>query len=280
MSIRPGDTLLAHKAINLADDLSGTERRVAGAIVDHFNRKTSQCDPAVSSMAALLGLSERTIIRATQSLNEKGYVRKTRHGGKFHRNSYEPIWARFEACEARWNTTRRQRRLHGSPTPVAPLQRQNCQSGDDIAVTQTCSNKSILETFPVVDASGPQPRKALQVRSKRTGEEDERTTPQSVASERFHVKSGSSRVAARDAAERRWNESLTRQLAAAPDVFAGIIDAIDVDLQSAATDAELRRPGSGLADLLHELDRRSRQAGGTRPTPLDQPAELPEREAD
>jgi hypothetical protein len=70
------------------------------------------------------------------------------------------------------------------------------------------------------------------------------------------VKSTRSQVAALDAAERRWNESLTKQFAAAPDIFVSLIDAIDPELQSAATDAELRKPGSGISFLLMELDRR------------------------
>ena len=72
----------------------------------------------------------------------------------------------------------------------------------------------------------------------------------------IHVKPTSSRDAAYDAAEKRWNDSLTRQFRAAPDVFAGLIDSIDPDLDRATTEIELRKPGSGLPYLLGELDRR------------------------
>ena len=44
MRAGPSNTFIAFKAISLADDLSGTEKRVAAAIIDHFNRKTAQCD--------------------------------------------------------------------------------------------------------------------------------------------------------------------------------------------------------------------------------------------
>ena len=47
MGMGPSDSLLAHKAINLSDDLSGSEKRVAAAIIDHYNRKTGQCDPGL-----------------------------------------------------------------------------------------------------------------------------------------------------------------------------------------------------------------------------------------
>ena len=47
-----------------------------------------------------------------------------------------------------------------------------------------------------------------------------------------------------------------KQLKAAPDIFAGVIDAIDQELHHATTALELRKPGSGLPFLLSELDRR------------------------
>src|SRR5216684_2277831 len=64
MQTGPSDTFVAHKAISLAEDLTGTEKRVAATIIDHFNRKTGRCDPALGSIARLLGLGRRTIIRA------------------------------------------------------------------------------------------------------------------------------------------------------------------------------------------------------------------------
>jgi DNA-binding MurR/RpiR family transcriptional regulator len=64
MQTGPSDTFVAHKAISLAEDLTGTEKRVAATIIDHFNRKTGRCDPALGSIARLLGVSRRTVIRA------------------------------------------------------------------------------------------------------------------------------------------------------------------------------------------------------------------------
>jgi hypothetical protein len=53
-------------------------------------------------------------------------------------------------------------------------------------------------------------------------------------------------------------------------VFFGLIDAIDLELQSAATDAELRKPGSGVTFLLMELDRRVPLAVDNRNSPSDE----------
>ena len=100
------DPLMALKMLLLCEDLSGSEKRVAGVIIDHYNRKTGQCDPGMGTIARLVGVSRRTVIRAAGVLANKGYIRKLRHGGKFHRNQYEPNWAHFRAMEAQWNARR------------------------------------------------------------------------------------------------------------------------------------------------------------------------------
>jgi len=87
MRTGPSDTLIAHKAINLSEELSGTEKRVAATIIDHFNRKTGQCDPALGSIAKLLGVSRRTVIRAIPAglvaLSGKGdELERATNGGK------------------------------------------------------------------------------------------------------------------------------------------------------------------------------------------------------
>jgi hypothetical protein len=100
--------------------------------------------------------------------------------------------------------------------------------------------------------------------SKRTGEVTRSGYAKSVVDERFHVKTANSRDAARDAAERRWNELLMKQFQAAPDVFGSLLVAIDVELSRATTDTELQKRGSGIHFLLRELDRRSPVGAGKR----------------
>jgi DNA-binding MarR family transcriptional regulator len=94
------DMLIAFKAISLTPDLSVTERRVASAIIDHFNKRTTQCDPSIDTLAALLGIDRRTVIRSVNRLVSLKYFRRIRHGGNFHRNFYEPNWKRFREVEA------------------------------------------------------------------------------------------------------------------------------------------------------------------------------------
>ncbi|MBR1285369.1 helix-turn-helix domain-containing protein [Bradyrhizobium sp. AUGA SZCCT0177] len=255
MQTGPSDTFVAHKAISLARDLTGTEKRVAATIIDHYNRKTGRCDPALSSIARLLGLSRRTIIRAVGSLALKGYIRKVRHGGYFHRNSYEPVWSRFRSDAAKW-TEQRATARHRAAADVSLSGRQTWRLGSDADVTQTCTNNSFEQTLAANSSRAPTPASSSPATPEGLGNEGNKTAVYAIAQQRFHMKSSRSHVAARDAAERRWNDSLTRQFSAAPDVFVSLIDAIDSELQGAATDVELRRPGSGIAFLLSELDRR------------------------
>ncbi len=137
------ELLIAFKAIGLVDDLHATERRVCAALLDHYNRKTGQCDPSLGTIATLLNLDRRTIIRSIQSVVRKGYFFKDRHGGKFHRNSYEPNWNKFQAVESAWCLSR-QRRAEQKLSPSRCVSRHR---DGDAGVTQTCSSNLTFETF-------------------------------------------------------------------------------------------------------------------------------------
>lgn len=84
------DILFAHKALTLMSGLTDATKRVAGAIIDHFNKKTGQCDPGIDRLSTMLGINRATVIRATETLDELGLIQKASHGGKSHRASYRP----------------------------------------------------------------------------------------------------------------------------------------------------------------------------------------------
>jgi hypothetical protein len=88
--------------INLMPGLRQSDRRLAVALIEHFNRKTGRCDPGIDRLANLLGYCERTVIRATQKPEKAGLFRKVRHGGYSNRNKYEPNWSRFAELETAW----------------------------------------------------------------------------------------------------------------------------------------------------------------------------------
>jgi hypothetical protein len=254
----PLDTTIAHKVINLMPELSGTEKRIAAAIIDHFNRKTGQCDPGFKRIAWLLGISRRTVIRAISQIERTGILLKVRHGGHLQRNSYTPVWARFREFEAAWNArfnTNRARRSHAKMSPgqcqVSPL------PGDE-TVTQTLLTNHMNETCPSGSASAK-----LRPPSTLVGCKGQAKKEGSKTAQDYFAPSGpggqSPIEAALSAAERRWSSALHDQYSVTPAVYGEIIGAIDPVMQAAATEAEMRRPGAGILYILNQLQARKTQ---------------------
>ena len=103
MPVKPLDTLLAIKIINVMPGLRLSDCRVGALLIEHYNRESGRCDPGIERMSALLGLSTRTVMRAIKRLEAAGLFKKVRHGGYSHRNSYVPNWSRFAGLLDAWN---------------------------------------------------------------------------------------------------------------------------------------------------------------------------------
>jgi predicted transcriptional regulator len=233
MSLRPLDTTIAHKAINLTWDLSGTDKRVAGAIIDSFNRKTGQCDPSLGRIAGLLGISRRTVIRAVQRLEKLRLIRKRRHGGHSHRNSYEPNWVLFRELDAQWSV--RFRTKSGWSTNVATSECQSCRYTGDADGTQTCLINQPKETrSDAASSAKEQPSEPMGRKGQPIKEEH--------SDEPRQARSGSPK-----------NGELLERYSETPNVYAAIIDAITPELQRDATEAEMHKRGAGIALVLEQL---------------------------
>jgi hypothetical protein len=234
MQVQPGDILIALKAINLAPELKNNDRAVAAALLDHYNRKTGQCDPGLKRLALLVRICERTVMRSMDRIEAARLFRRIRHGGHLNRNSYEPNWRRFREIEAVWNARMKSR--PASATKLSPATCQPCHPDDDNAVTQTCRSNLSKETC----------QRGL---PKKKGDKDvefELKLPHSIAPT---LRSD----AARTEAERRWTTDLHRQFSPLPLTYGDIIAAIHPEMQAAATDAELRHRGAGLAYIVLKL---------------------------
>ena len=231
MPVRQLDTLLALKVVSLVEGLNSNSKRVAATLIEHYNRRTTRCDPGLESIGRLLGISSRTVIRAIHKVVDAGLFTKVRHGGLGNRNRYEPNWEKFEQLEAAWND----RRKSNSRSKLSPAQRQHCQLDGDRSVTQTCKNQNIpYETCP----KGP----------------SEKTNSKKFIQHHLTATAGKrSADAARDEAERRWTLDVQRRFISLPVTYAEVIDAIDETLRLAATEAELARRGAGLLTVLDRL---------------------------
>jgi predicted transcriptional regulator len=246
--VRPLDLLLAFKAIALTPLLLDSDKRVACVILDHYNRKTGQCDPSLGTIAKLLDVDRRTVIRAVTRLHKFGFVLRNVHGGKFHRNSYTPIWEKFRQIEALWKARREQQRKNSAQSDMSPWQGPAGHLGGVLPVTRTCLNNS----SQVISDIGSSPQTSA-TRDSSKGPPEKRG---GACDSDDQYTSGRRGVAARDAAERRWNLALVGRFP--PGIYITIVDDIDAGLMANATDAELDAAGAGLAVVVRELTLRGR----------------------
>jgi hypothetical protein len=252
---RKGDITVAFKAIAIGN-LPDRHKRVAAAVLDHYNRQTGRCDPSMESLSLVLQVSRRTVIRAMDRLERDHYFERDRHAGNFHCNQYYPVWERFREIDADWV---RRRDMHRSRFDRTKLSHAPCQSSHldgDTDVTQTYPNNHSYETFSgghPSEGNGRTQKKSSEVALSTMGSISK--CAQSPAS-LLHVKQTKPSNAARDVAERRWNTDLNGRYADQPKLYARIIDAIEPSLSQAATDAEIRFRGAGIEHILAELRRR------------------------
>jgi hypothetical protein len=249
------DMLFAFKALALTEDLTATQKRVAVTIVDSFNRKTAQCDPSLNRIAYLLSVSRRTVIRAVSALERRQLLVKTRHGGKSHRNAYEPNWPAFREIERRWVALKATRHWQAVPEEVSPLMvTAGCQSAGDTDGTQTNPINSSHLTLPASAGKSRTPTGTGSVDRKWHSGKEFRTRGSSPR--RSMPELEASLAAARVSAEKKWNAQLHVRLVGDQDRYAAAINALDLELQSAATDAELQQGGAGITYVIEELGRR------------------------
>jgi AraC-like DNA-binding protein len=236
------DITIAFKMINLMPELSGADKRVAAAIIDHFNHKTAQCDPGLERLARLLGLSRRTVIRSVSRIEETGILRKVRHGGHLLRNSYEPVWRRFRELEAAWQIIFKTKKNQFVRPDMSPEQ---CPP------IHLSGGQSVTQTFPT-NQSNKLVAQSADRNAGVTGA-DAHWQPgahKGVRPVRITTRSQQAMMAA---AERRWNEALHNHFSPSPEIYAQVIGAIDEEMQSAATAAEVKMRGAGIAYILEQL---------------------------
>jgi len=242
------DMKVAHTAINLCANLSASDKRVAGAILEHFNRQTGRCDPGQLGLATRLGVSQRTVIRATKNLATVKLFAVHRHCGHGRCNAYEPNWLGFRQIVTAWEAKRdRAGRQRMSPfSSTRP--RQDCHLNGAKSVTQTYGKNPLKESardFHPVKANAIDTR--FDMRDHK--EEIDKLSLKALARKPFAPGTRSADVM-RYAAEKRWTDQLRVRLTRYPESFVAIHDVLTEDIQRAATDAEIKRRGAGLELIL------------------------------
>jgi hypothetical protein len=136
--------------------LNGTEKRIAVAVLDHFNRKTGRCDPSYETLAKLLRVHPRTIGRGVTKVVKVGFLKKVRHGGNNRCNSYRPPWELYRSLEERWKGERRQHADRFARQEVPSSPGQSCPVDRGEIAPQTYLNNSIPLTSPRQESSNAQ----------------------------------------------------------------------------------------------------------------------------
>jgi hypothetical protein len=235
MAIRPIDTLLAIKVINLMPGLRQSDRQVGVALIEHFNRRTGRCDPGIKRIASLLGYCERTVIRSTQRLEKVGLFLKARHGGYSNRNRYEPNWPRFTEHEAAWKT-KLQKSASFRPAALSPASGQSSHGDGDSGVPQTYQ-----ANLQQLTCANGRPREG--------GGRTYRVAAFGTAVRARHASGDAARIEA----ERRWSDALLRTYASSPVTYGEVVELIDEATAKAATDAEMGCRGAGLAFIIRKF---------------------------
>jgi DNA-binding transcriptional regulator YhcF (GntR family) len=261
------DVLFAHKALNIVPDLSACARRVAGAIIDHFNKRTGQCDPSVERLARMLGIHEQTVKKATCELCEAGLINKVMHGGKMHRSKFEPQWARFQEIVADWDAAMKSGNPLGQGSKTATLEviegSETATFEGSETATQTLRSNQSKEPFEgnAAENSGRKPQ-AIGVAGRQKGVWKKGSEPPRQRHMLLPIAGGNPAThsqAARAAADKRLFADM-RGLGSA--AMADCLDRITPQISEAAALAEMKRHGAGLPFVLEALQLERMRAHG------------------
>lgn len=231
---------IARKQVGITGGLSGSAARVGAAILDHFNRKTGQCDPSIDGLAQKLSLCRRTIIRAIGDLDRTGLIKRVRHGGFSHRNAYLPNWKMLSSRTEIWDKRMADR---GAPVlqPVSPLppRGQDCHLQGVRTVTQTHITNPDIQISPRGTRSAQRP-------------------PNPRQREMLMPFPPSSSTAMIEAAKGRVSDAVRGHLLAiGKQHFVEVLPTIPADVWDAAYASDARRRGDGLSVVLRHLQGRA-----------------------
>lgn len=217
--------LMACKVVMRAR-VSSAAKAAGAVLLDHVNWTDFRCDPGIERIVKMAGYSRSNVQAGLQQLADDGIVTIRVHGSRMGRNSYDFCWDEIRRRDAAMQEALKS----GSP----PTRKQG--GGDPESEAQTRVPNPKIE--PVGQA-----RKNWEGVAHRLPATQARPPPTARRSE-----------AAETAAVRRWNGDLHKSFGQDPVTYAAIIAAIDAEIRDAATEAEIRKRGSGIATILEQLE--------------------------
>jgi predicted transcriptional regulator len=271
--LQQNDILFAQKALLLMPGLADASKRVAGAIIDHFNKQNGQCEPSIERLVTMLELSRASVLRATKELCELGLVEKDSHGGKHNQARYRPQWHRFRQFVADWDARMKTGAAPGESrsapeeprakvAQMRPTKSHLCDVGGIKNETQTLRNnqsKKPIRQEQVETQTQNEPPAPVQKCSQGLSKIGKQPMQRHLLLPMQGGKQVSHSEAARNAAQRRWEREVK---CLGEHVYSAVAEWITLDRQHAATDAELQRKGGGWEFIASSMHNELRFAHG------------------
>lgn len=149
-----------------ASELAPTSRLVAHVLAVHMNAARASCFPGMATIARESGLCRRSVVRAVQDLEARGYIAVverggTKRSGKARSNSYE---ARFPTGDTVAPVTQ----MHRCPDDTNPVT-QSHPPGDtespEVVMELSIEQQRSQATEPEPNTQGPNPEGARKARA-------------------------------------------------------------------------------------------------------------------
>ncbi|MBB5044025.1 helix-turn-helix domain-containing protein [Shinella fusca] len=248
------DIHLGFMAFGALADLTSNERRVAFAILDHYNKRDGRCDPSGERLAKLLEMDRTSVVKAVSRLcNVFGLFEKVSHGGHNHCASYRPQWRRYREIMGEWNAKARGRdpRSNMAKSPQATWRNHHTERGE--ITTQT-------DLINRIDKYGNSGRAAPSAEPPTDDLRQDQRSQARVETVNGLLRGSLKRVnggrspshasVARQQAEKRLDADL---ISLGLHAHADAMNRMDEGTQADAVDAEMHRRGAGLALLQERL---------------------------
>lgn len=243
-----GDIPRAHRMLHYIEGLTRGEAKVASLILSHLNRRTGRCDPSVARLAELAKMSRATVLRATKTLSTGPYrlFDKAVHGGLAHRSSYTPRWKVFReheaAFDALWRRVEYDEGVTDDTLKVSPMTHEGV-TGDTLTSTETSSVNHA--DYPAMSSEASARGLSSRGVASRADEFKQLTVAEGHRQRRTARQSREKSPALK--AQERWYATALERLS--PDAFGRLVEWITDDAAQAATLAERKQLGGGVAVL-------------------------------
>jgi hypothetical protein len=253
---KPAPAAVVAGLVFLTIDVSKAAKGVAGSLLNHLNWKDGRCDPSILTMGREAGCAKSNVHVGLNQLGALNVVIRDSYGSACsHRNAYRFDWREIGKIY--------QQRLVLRPRRSRSRNQDRAQSGN----RDTQSPEIDTQTFipnPNNSNSDHAPLTAdllgsIASRPAQHGQAGWSRQPGQLFRAQATAGGGTSadifqhrrRDATRASAEARWDRDLRRDLS--QEGYACAIESITPELQDEATQAEIKRPGSGAPLVLAQL---------------------------